>query len=120
MGCLSDELYVCSGCGEVSQKQYCFFEKTSDGGCIAYCLPCRNRKIFEARAARKAQLAAMPRCQFCRRRGSRKVAGVPLCRSHYRQAEAQYQMEMAESGFGFFMRVPVEKEDVFRWLGSAK
>lgn len=83
--------YTCRECGHVGpdwqvQPQHPYW----GGG--ARCTDCLNRAIYAARAARRAQLAAEPRCQVpgCRRRGSYKVGGggLLMCGAHLKRAQA--------------------------------
>ena len=63
------------------------------------CMPCHNLGVIERRAARKAQIAAMPRCEVdgCNRRGAwRTVGGLLLCGPHLERAKGKL------AGFGIF------------------
>ncbi|MHB1525011.1 MAG: hypothetical protein ACYCZN_01805 [Candidatus Dormibacteria bacterium] len=56
------------------------------------CCDCHNRAVREYQAARRASLAAEPRCEVdgCRRRGAYKAGheSVLLCGAHLRRAQA--------------------------------
>jgi len=48
-----------------------------------WCTPCWNANARKQQEDRKAQLAAMPRCEFCKRRGTFIAVGqVLLCGRH--------------------------------------
>src|SRR3990172_13059978 len=78
---------ACTSCGVHAQH------RNSAGQCTE----CHNRGYYERKAARKAQLAALPRCEFCNRRGSFIAVGsVLLCGQHLREAQHK------ASAFGIF------------------
>ncbi|MDO8671210.1 MAG: hypothetical protein Q7O66_07235 [Dehalococcoidia bacterium] len=61
------------------------------------CHECHNAQAREYIARRKAQLEAMPRCEFCNRRATYIAVGsVQLCGRHLKEATAKAQ------GFGIF------------------
>ena len=75
------EAGTCTRCG-VSAKY-----RNSAGECNA----CHNLGYQERRQARKAQLAAMDRCELCNRRGTQffqQAEGVLLCGRHGRRLQA--------------------------------
>lgn|SRR3990167_1055434 len=47
------------------------------------CGDCHNLEYYERKAARKAELDAMPRCTACKRRAQCRCAGVYLCNPHF-------------------------------------
>ena len=72
------------------------------------CGECHNKGVFERRAARKAQLAAEPRCEVpgCGRRASQLVAHTTLmCQAHYERAKDRI-LNRAAVGMMFGTIVP--------------
>lgn len=88
--------YTCTTCGTTGTKTYVQpIHPYWAGGRedTAQCWKCRNSSILEQRAARKAQLAAMPRCEVpnCNARGAWRSLGVLLCTKHLRRAQNAHQ-----------------------------
>ena len=62
-----------------------------------WCNSCWNKNAIRQQEERKAQLDAMPRCEFCNRRGTFIAVGqVLLCGRHLKQAQNKV------AGFGIF------------------
>lgn len=64
------------------------------------CMTCHNASVTQWHAERKAQLAAMPRCEFCNRRAVLTTFGVPLCRHHFKIAEGRLANRLGIFGLG--------------------
>ena len=93
--------YTCSDCGKVGPKwavqpQHPYYADGLEG--VARCVDCIAAINRRMREERKAQLAAMPRCEVdgCKARATYTVAGVVrMCGRHVRKAEAR------AAGFGW-------------------
>ena len=67
----------CTRCGQWAR------DRNSAGRCN----DCHNLEYREYKAQRKAQIAAMPRCEACNRRGGYEALGVRLCGHHVKVAQ---------------------------------
>ena len=77
------------------------------------CSSCWNRRVDGRRAARKVQLAAMPRCSCCSRRGAWRVYGILLCGLHKRNVQRSHDRSMARiGGIGLFMTPTYSQQDI--------
>jgi hypothetical protein len=96
---------TCSDCGKQGPKAYVQPQYRNPG--TALCSDCINRRNVAAAERRKAQLAAMDRCEVegCRRRGNWKVGRPPvlLCGRHKAAAMRAYAKHAAGNPFGLFM-----------------
>ena len=89
--------YTCAGCGAT------VYERSSASPRLAlwaahwdgrqWCGPCCQAAIADRKCERKAVLDAMPRCEYCTRRGTVKVGAATaeapaalLCGRHHKQA----------------------------------
>ena len=70
----------------------------------AYCVPCISASNAEARAARKAALAAAPRCcvPSCGMRANLTHNGTGICGRHFKRARATVERRAVDSGFACF------------------
>jgi hypothetical protein len=87
------DIFTCRDCGKRDRGYY--VQPQPEG--YALCHECIGVINLAIRAARKAQLAALPRCEVdgCKARGSLIVAGgVLMCGRHHKRAESNLQ------GFG--------------------
>ena len=87
----------------------------STGGVV--CDDCWNTYARARQAIRKRELAAMPRCECCNRRGTWWVAGVLLCGHHKRAAEAGATRAVLGGGsvgvaLGMFGGIDWRREDI--------
>lgn len=92
--------YTCAWCGKTGpdhyvQPQHPFYadgRQGVDGKAPGRCTDCITAAHREHRAARKAQLAAAPRCEVpgCNRRGAWTCAGALLCGGHLKKARIQH------------------------------
>lgn len=77
------------------------------GEILWVCCACWNASVMAGRAARKAELAALPRCACCQRRATVTVYGsdaeVGLCGQHFSRAQAAHDRRSA----GAFLFGPV-------------
>jgi len=64
----------------------------------ALCVDCINDRNRRRTLERKAQLAALPRCELCKRRGTVKTFGVLLCGQHFGHMKREHGRRMAGSG----------------------
>ena len=81
------------------------------------CCTCWNTYARARQAIRKRELAAMPRCECCNRRGTWWVAGVLLCGHHKRAAEAGATRAVLGGGsvgvaLGMFGGIDWRREDI--------
>ncbi len=92
--------YTCTDCGKTDSKSFVqpqhpfFADGHNDVARCADCTSARNRVIDRDR---KAELAALPRCEICNRRGAWKVGHehVLLCGHHKGKALREYQRRYA-------------------------
>ena len=101
--------YTCADCGTVGPKTYIqpqhpYYARGAEG--TALCADCINRHNRDGRAARKAELAAEPRCDVCTRRGTVRTYGVLLCGAHLRNVSNAHDRNMGFSGMALFMTPP--------------
>ena len=74
--------------GQCLRCRDCPYERNSAGRCV----DCHNLEAHERLAARKIELASLPRCEYCQRRGSFTACGeVLLCGRHLKQARSLAQ-----------------------------
>lgn len=103
----SSAIYTCHECGKTGQgywvePQHPYYMGGVAG--LALCSDCINNRIHEANAKRKADLAAMPRCEFCHRRGTWKSYGVLMCGKHLNNVKRAHNRNAMGAGFmGMFM-----------------
>lgn len=95
------------------------------GETLQVCDTCWNASVQARKAARKAQLAAMPRCEVpgCTRRGTQVVWGHTLmCGHHLRRTEQGHYKAMASTpgGMGLFMPCPHYSKAELIELATAK
>lgn len=110
--------YACQDCGRVDSKSY--VQPQPEGG--ALCGPCIGKRNEAAREARKAQLAALPRCEVtgCKCRGNFRVAGVALlCGRHLSAAKRSKARDLARlgdiaAGLAMFIPISYTREDILR------
>lgn len=92
------------------------------GRTFTYCHDCADvaRDFADAaraaaKAERKAQLDAMPRCDLCNRRGTwRYPYGVLVCGWHKRKLKAGWAASDAHGGI-VAMLSPPTRDDLIRW-----
>lgn len=113
--------YTCSYCGKTGPKAYVQPQHPVYGG-GARCTECHNRQYHEYKAKRKAQLAAMPRCEFCNRRGTYRVGAkvvgsdrALLCGVHLRMADEEHAKRI---GGMFWLACEVSGWDVRNMLAE--
>jgi hypothetical protein len=95
-----------------------------DGRTQDWCCDCYNQSVYEYRAKRKAELAAMPRCEVpdCRRRKTWTVAGgVGLCGQHKKIAERGHQARCAQiGGMALFLPINYNREEMLSLAQTAE
>lgn len=102
--------YTCSDCGTVGPKAYIqpqhpYYAHGREG--TALCSDCISRHNREITAARKAELAAAPRCTLCKARGTARTYGVLLCGRHLANVKRAHGRTMAGvGGMALFMMPP--------------
>ena len=110
--------YTCHDCGIKGDKNRVCPQRGALAG-LAFCNPCVVKRNRQWKADRKRQLDAMPRCEFCNRRGSHKVGCGPnparLCGYHWNIARREDAMQ----GFGS-MFSPATGDDVREMVRNAK
>lgn len=77
--------------------------------------------IAEAKAARKADLDAEPRCEVarCHRRGAWKLGGVLLCGGHTKRAKAGHAKVAASmGGLALFIPVDYDRTSILFWASG--
>ncbi len=114
------EVQTCSRCGATGTKSY--VQPQPRGG--ALCATCITAHNTQARAARKAELAAMARCEVsgCTRRGSSRVGTYGkrfMCGHHLRRAQDAYQAQIASHGVLGLFEMPVISGDEALQLATA-
>ena len=87
------------------------------GETLRVCSECWNEGVYARRAERKAELAAMPRCELCKRRGTSHVGSgrdrVLLCGRHTANAKAGYIREyIGDSPFLFLPGPILSREEI--------
>ena len=110
---------TCTYCGKVGsvhyvQPQHPYYAEGREG--TYRCTDCVAKANVEARAARKAQLAAEPRCEVagCSRRGSWRAMGVLLCGAHLKAAKREQARVAAPLGIlGGLMTFG--RDDIIHW-----
>jgi len=114
---------TCTYCGTVGpvayvQPQHPFYAEGREG--VYRCTDCLNAANALRQAARRAQLAAAPRCEVpgCRRRGNWRAAGVLLCGRHLKTAQREHTR--VAGGFGILGGLmDYDRIDVLRWANAA-
>ena len=108
---LPDGPYKCSDCDRTDSKAYVqpqhpYYASGLEG--TALCAECIGRRNERAHEARRAQLAAAPRCEVprCHRRAAYTHNGVGICGAHVTQAQAELRRRTAASGFPGAMFLP--------------
>ena len=96
-----------------------------DGERLSVCTICWNASVQARRDGRKAQLAAMDRCEVpgCSRRGTQIVWGHTLmCGHHLRRAEQGHYKAMASTpgGMGLFLPCPAYSKAELIELATSK
>jgi len=83
-----DAIFECIDCGRRDTKGYVQPQYRKDYALCVACITERNRRWREER---KTQLAAMPRCVACKRRGTyrHKPSGTYLCGRHVKELESK-------------------------------
>ncbi len=92
----------------------------SNGSEQLVCCDCWNAGVDARKAARKAQLAEMPRCEVpgCKSRGTLTVARLTLmCGRHFHKAESEM---VRRSGGMFFGAVYPSKQCLIEMAGGVK
>jgi len=101
---------TCRDCGRVDTKAYVQPQYRKGYALCAECIDALNRV---AREERKRQLAEMPRCVLCRRRGTFRcfTTGDPvlLCGHHKNAAERGYRSTY--NGAGVWLPPPTPSRD---------
>lgn len=113
--------HPCERCATGSVADGC--EKSvrhPDGRLETVCCECWNRSVYERRAARKAQLAAMERCEFCGRRATYTAGrAVAVCGVHLKAARRGQARQMAGLGnlafLGLFGAAADGDEQIRQW-----
>jgi len=113
---------TCTYCGKVGpvhyiQPQHPYYADGREG--VFRCTDCLDKANVEARAKRKAQLAAEPRCEVtgCKRRGNWRSAGALLCGRHMKAARAGHYKATASFGIlGALMEY--DCTDVLTWASA--
>ena len=97
--------------------------RMADGSSRQVCCDCWNLSVHTRRAARKAQLAQMPRCEFCKRRATQIVGAhsyalpkAQLCGHHFQKAQAEVSKRICGM---FWLSWDITGEDVREILRSA-
>lgn len=112
--------YTCHDCGTTGprhtvQPQHPFYMEGREG--LALCPDCITARNVAARAERKRQLDAEPRCEIpgCTRRGAWKMRGVLLCGACKARVQRSHLEEMAGAGcLGLFLVPEYDRADVLR------
>ena len=116
-----DKEQTCSICGKQGHRAYVqpqWKASIAAGKVIAYCTDCIAALNKEHDIQRKAELAAMPRCEVpgCKRRGSWKAAGVLLCGAHLKKAKHGHaRAASAGGGLALFLPMEFDRLDVLQW-----
>ena len=117
--------YTCSDCGKTGpyyqvQPQHPYYADGVEG--IARCTDCIGAINGTMRDARKAELAAMDRCEVdgCRTRGTFEVAsGVLMCGRHLKRAQREHTRRMSGfGGLGLFMTTYHNRESILKLAGA--
>jgi hypothetical protein len=113
---LTGAICQCSTCPRTGLDYY--VQPQPDG--TYRCSDCHNRAVEQWRAERKAELAALPRCSCCKRRGTWNVAGILLCGHHKKAVErARYAETKGTPAFLLmFGAAPISREHVLRLAQS--
>lgn len=98
------EAQKCTGCGREGTKgtvqpQHPYYAEGKEG--VTRCWECLNKINAEIRAKRKAELAAMAKCEVCtRRRGTYKVGtdSVLLCGLCFTKVKAERNKRASKLG----------------------
>ena len=117
--------YTCACCGKVGphyyvQPQHPFWAdgKTGlDGKAPARCTDCFNEAHRQARTDRKAELAALPRCEVpgCSRRGAWRSRGVLPCGTHLKNAKNGHARAAMNGGILGALTLDFDRTDILRW-----
>jgi hypothetical protein len=110
-----DTIFECADCGKRDKKYYVQPQYREGFALCANCIAERNRQWRERR---KAELAAMPRCVACKRRGTYRHGETYLCGRHLRELEAamlrRHGMIAMIAGMGGSVRL--SREEIVRLL----
>ena len=116
---------TCSECGMTGpssevQPQHPFYAGGKVG--TAKCVQCISKHNRERRENRKAEMAALPRCEVpgCKRRGNWKAGQekVLLCGHHLKAAKIAHQkaVNIATGGVLFLGdQIPSSRDSVLKW-----
>lgn len=98
----------CARCGATPGRHY--LSEQRDGELL--CSPCINEHNRKARAARKAQLAAMERCAVpgCKARGNLVHNGTLICGRHFKRAKETVYRNAARNPIAMFQTVLLSRE----------
>jgi len=114
-----DTIFECADCGKRDRKYYVQPQYRQGFALCTDCITARNRQWREQR---KAELASMPRCIACKRRGTHLHNGTYLCGRHWRQLEAAVLNEIG-AGFAFLAAasggIRLSREHIKELLGVA-
>ena len=111
----SSATYTCRECGRVDQGYWVQPQPPwRHGGSedVAFCADCIARHNAELAERRKAQLAAMARCEVpdCQHRGTWRTMGVLLCGRHLAKVKAEHHKSLASvGGMGLFLTTSYDR-----------
>jgi len=95
-----------------------------DGSSLWTCQECSNAYHQAWKAARKAQLDAMPRCEIpgCSRRATYSAFSVGMCGFHLNKAQRAHQKAMltGAGGMGLFMPCPTYNREQLIQMARSK
>ena len=103
--------YECADCGRRGPKAYIQPQHPAYAAGLegtALCSDCISRRNGRAREARRAQLAAAPRCEVpgCGRRAAFTHNGVGICGAHIKRAQAELRRRTASFPGAMFLPPP--------------
>jgi hypothetical protein len=121
------KIWSCVDCeksdrGAYVQPQHPFYlAPEPDGTPRARCCDCTNARNRAADARRKAELAALPRCEIpgCRARGNWTTGGALICGRHLAKVKREHAKVCASiGGMALFMPITFGRDDVIRWASK--
>lgn len=110
------QLFTCHDCGRTDrsrfvQPQHPYWMDGREG--LALCTNCLNEHKRQQAIERKAQFAAMPRCECCTHRATYTSFGVYLCGRHLNNAKRAHERNAGGmGGMGLFVPVHYTPEEI--------
>jgi hypothetical protein len=115
---------TCSTCGAQTRgMELTIFDqrerRTTERKGVFTCHDCDMASRREYQARRKAQLAAMDRCEIpgCQHRGTFRVPGMLICGRHLKRAQREHARVSAGAGILGCM-IPMDRETITTWAQS--